>query len=90
MRLDIVGSLLLAGTANAHVCAWHSAMYAFNVCYLSSLFFLPLMLDSKQGTTGTVDYNTNEMVRPMYQLEFKDFWLHHQDNVRRTYPQMYK
>jgi hypothetical protein len=63
-------------------------MYAFNVCSVSG-FTRPLT-DVKQGTTGKFNPNAGEMVSPLYKLDFKDFWNHHLDNVRRTYLKTYE
>jgi hypothetical protein len=50
---------------------------------LSYFESFPPLAHNSQGTSGTVNQNANEMVNPLYQLSYSEYWLHRLNNVRR-------
>lgn len=65
---------LLLGLANAHLAAWHRAMYCLDV---SKTKFLRDIIDRGwllQGVDGHIDLNTAAPVTPLYQLSKNDWW----------------
>ncbi|KAJ2912036.1 hypothetical protein MD484_g8377, partial [Candolleomyces efflorescens] len=64
MKFEISKSAFVAVSlfgmvANAHLAAWHEAMWCLN------------------GNTGKEDLNSYDIVSPLYQLSFRDWWFHH-------------
>ncbi|KAJ6500795.1 hypothetical protein C8R45DRAFT_1061065 [Mycena sanguinolenta] len=62
---------LSATVAHAHLAPWHKGMYALNVGF--GLFL--------GGVSGSIDYNTDDVVTPLWQLPQDQWWFHGVNNV---------
>jgi hypothetical protein len=76
MRLHLSLPLaFLLPLAYAHMAPFTKGMYCLNVRHHAVVFaFATRLTVSLQGTDGTNDQNTNDIVNPLYNLTKADWW----------------